>query len=189
MPISVTLNTICPSIRLTGEIDMALALSLLDELSLLYSYYQFRTIELQINSPGGDAAALHFLVEELAPWRRSEGRVLKTVAISEVASAAALLLSFGSAGHRSAFKQSRMLYHPARTIYPAGVVQTGAQLRTVTRKLESWNKYFVDLMAEHISEEGSEREAYKRKLKKLFNQERFIGPEEACKMKLIDRVR
>jgi ATP-dependent Clp protease, protease subunit len=189
MPLLTMLDSHCPSIRLTGEIDMALALALLDELVLLYGYYQFRTVELQIHSPGGDTAALHFLVQELEPWRKAEDRTLKTVGVGEVASAAAMLLSFGSAGHRSALKQTRLLYHPVRTVYMAGVAQTGSQLRAATRRLERWDKYFVDLMAEHIAgADEEERALCRKKLKRLFGQEKFISAEEACQMKLIDSV-
>lgn len=60
--------------------------------------YQFRIIDLHIDSPGGSADALHYLVHALDPWRRGEGRVLRTFGVNEVASAAALLLSFGTVG-------------------------------------------------------------------------------------------
>ena len=39
------------TIRLTGEIDMAAAFGLIDELRLLTDYYQFRTVTLEIDSP------------------------------------------------------------------------------------------------------------------------------------------
>jgi ATP-dependent protease ClpP protease subunit len=189
MPLTTILNSYCPSIRLTGEIDMTLALSLVDELTLLHEYYQFRTVELQINSPGGDAQALHFLVRQLEPWRKSQGRTLKTLGVSEIASAAAMLLSFGSKGHRSALKGSRLLYHPVRTLYPAGISLTGAQLRGTTRQLARWDKYFVDLMAEHIAgEDVRQQDECRETLKRLFRREKYITPEEACKMKLIDTV-
>jgi ATP-dependent protease ClpP protease subunit len=189
MPLSVSLDARLPVIRLTGEIDMTLALALLDELALLYGYYQYRNVELQINSPGGDASALHYLVEQLAPWRKAEGRTLKTAAMSDVCSAAAMLLSFGTNGHRSAMKHSRLLYHAARTIYTAGASQTGSELKAATRRLERWDKYFVDLMAEHIaSGDAGEQAACKKKLKRLFQQEKYITPEEACRLRLIDHV-
>jgi ATP-dependent Clp protease protease subunit len=189
MPLSVCLDARVPVVRLTGEIDMNLALALLDELALLHDYYQYRLVELQIHSPGGDASALHYLIEQLAPWRKAEGRTLRTVGIGEVASAAAMLLSFGTNGHRAALKHSGLLYHAARTFYSAGVSQTGSDLRSKTKQLERWDKCFVDLMAEHIAGGDNEQEAsHRKKLRRLFQRETYITPEEACRLGLIDRV-
>ena len=190
MPIATSLDTLNPVIRLTGDIEMPLAYALLDEVNLLHRYYQFRTIELHIDSPGGSADALHFLVHALEPWSRGEGRVLRTFGVNEVASAAAMLLSFGTVGHRMASKRSRLLYHSVRNVQRENTSHTVAQLRAVTRRLESWDRMFVDLLAGHSLSGASDVEvsAFRTRLKRLMKKERFITPEVAREMHLLDEV-
>jgi ATP-dependent protease ClpP protease subunit len=188
MPISTFLDVKCPSIRLTGEIDMPLCFALIDEMKLLHDYYQFRTIELQIDSPGGSAEALRHLVMSIQDWRQGNGRVLRTLALNQVCSAAALLLSFGTIGHRYAMESSRLLYHPARTVFTQGTVQTVAQLHMTSQNLEECDTKFLDLLAEHVCGGSRELNAYRRKLKRLFDKERFIEPAEAKTLRLIDEV-
>lgn len=180
-----------PTIRLTGEINMATAYELIDEINLLHDYYQFRTISLEIDSPGGEADALHHIVESLAKWRKGEGRILRTRGLVEIASAAAMLLSLGTVGHRSAFPYSRLLYHSARTMFPSNSLQTYSSLRVHGKRLDDWDQKFLDMMAEHTSQiEGRVgNRAYRTKLKQLFQQERFITAQQACEMYLIDHVR
>lgn len=190
MPIVTTLDAKAPMIRLTGEIDMPVSYALLDEIKLLHGYYQFRTIDLHIDSPGGSADALHYLVHALDPWRKGEGRVLRTFGVNEVASAAALLLSFGTVGYRTASSRSRLLYHPVRTVQRENSMQTVAQLRSATRRLEHWDKCFVDLLVKHTlqSNDATDAASYRKKLSRLIRQERYITPQQAVELKLIDRV-
>jgi ATP-dependent protease ClpP protease subunit len=188
MPIATFLDTSCPSIRITGDIDMPLCFVLIDEMKLLHDYYQFRTIELQIDSPGGSADALRYLVTSIADWRQGNGRVLKTLALNRVCSAAAILLSFGTMGHRRALASSRLLYHPVRTVFPQGTVHTVAQLRMTSMDLEDCDSKFLDLLAEHVCRRSNMVDPYKRRLKRLFETERYIEPGEAKRMKLIDEV-
>ena len=190
MPISTSLDVSGPVIRLTGDIEMPLAYALVDEFSLLHDYYQFRTVELHIDSPGGSADALHFLVHALEPWSRGEGRILSTFGMNEVASAAAMLLSFGTVGYRTASKRSRLLYHSVRNVQRENTSATVAQLRAVTRKLESWDRMFVDLLAEHSlsGRNGEDAVWFRARLRRLMRKERFITPEVARDMKLLDKV-
>jgi ATP-dependent Clp protease, protease subunit len=186
MPITTTLDAVQPVIRLTGEIEMPVAYTLIDEIKLLHGYYQFRTIDLHIDSPGGNADALRYLVHALDSWRKGEGRVLRTFGMNEVASAAAMLLSLGTLGHRAASKRSRLLYHSVRSVHRENSEHTVAQLRMVTRRLERWDHWFVDLLAEHTLPDDAA--SYRRKVARLMRQERFISPEQALELKLIDRI-
>ena len=190
MPISTSLDVCCPVIRLTGDIEMPLAYALVDEFSLLHDYYQFRAIDLHIDSPGGSADALHYLVHALEPWSRGEKRILRTFGMNEVASAAAMLLSFGTVGYRAASKRSRLLYHSVRNVQRENTSATVAQLKVVTRKLESWDRMFVDLLAEHSlsGANGDEAAAFRMRLKRLMKREKFIAPEVARDMGLLDKV-
>ena len=81
-----------------------------------------------------------------------------------------------------------MLYHASRRPEQDGTSHTAAQLRVATRLLERWDKTFVDLLVEHIGSVGVEKTSYRKKLMRLFRQERFITPQEALNLFLIDRV-
>ena len=172
---------------------MPVAYGLIDEINLLHGYYQFKTIELQIDSPGGSADALHYLLHSLAPWRNGEGLTLRTVALTEAASAAALLLSFGTLGHRCASAHSRLLYHSVRAVQREGAVMTVPQLRFASRQLEDCERGFLDLLVDHVLQGGNtaggmSRAAYRKKLQRLFRQDRFISAGKAQELGLIDKI-
>jgi ATP-dependent Clp protease protease subunit len=188
MPITTTLDASAPVIRLTGEIDLAVSYALLDEIKLLHDYYQFRTIDLHIDSQGGSADALRYIVHSLDAWRNGEGRVLRTFGINEVASAAAMLLSLGTFGHRAASRRSRLLYHSARNVQYQNAPHTAAQLSAVKRRLERWDHWFVDMLVEHTQHGGDDAVSYRRKVTRLLHRDKFISPEQAMELKLIDRV-
>jgi len=188
MPISTSLAARAPMIRLTGDIDMPVSYALLDEIKLLHDYYQFRDIHLHIDSPGGSADALHYLVHALEPWRKGEGRVLRTFGVNEVASAAALLLSFGTIGYRTASSRSRLLYHSVRSVQHENTMQTVAQLKVVTRRLERWDQCFVDLLVKHTFQDAGDTSGYRKKLFRLFSKDKYISPQQAVELHLIDRI-
>jgi ATP-dependent Clp protease, protease subunit len=188
MPLTTLLDATCPVIRLTGDIDMPVCYALIDELKLLHDYYQFRKVELQIDSPGGSADALHQMVISMRDWSKGNERILKTVALNQACSAAAMLLSFGTVGHRHAMSTSRLLYHEVRSVTPQNTVQTIAQLRMMGRNLEEFHGKFLNMLSEHCCAPGKDVAAYRRSLKKLFQKEKFIDAEEAKAFSLIDRV-
>lgn len=188
MPITVKLDPKAPMIRLTGEIDMPVSYALLDEIKLLHDYYQFRVIDLHIDSPGGSADALHYLVHSLEPWRKGEGRVLRTFGINEVSSAAALLLSFGTLGYRTASSRSRLLYHSARATPQGESTHTVAQLRVVTKRLARWDQCFIDLLAEHTFSAPAEAASYRKRLSQLIRKDKYLSAQQAVEMKLIDGI-
>ena len=47
---------------------------------------------------------------------------------------------------------------------------------------------FLDMVTEHACGDVQERPAYRRKLKRLFRQERIVQPAEAREYRLIDTV-
>jgi len=186
MPITTLFDVKCPVVRLTGSIDIKLALDLIDEIRLLRQYYQFREIELEIESPGGTIDALHYIVQSVLPLR--DQVVLRTRALNEVCSAAAMLLSLGTVGQRSASQFSRLLYHHSRTVFPETTARTHEQLREVSRRMREWDDKLMDMIVNHICADGSEAAQYRRRLRSLFRKEVFISGDEALQMRLIDRV-
>ena len=114
--------------------------------------------------------------------------MLKTVGLNQVSSAAAMLLSFGTVGHRSAMASSRLLYHQIRTEFSHGTIKTVAQLRVTSRLLEEWDAKFLDMLAEHICQDGRRKASIRRKLEILFQKDKFIDAHEALSYGLIDTV-
>jgi ATP-dependent protease ClpP protease subunit len=191
MPITTLLDVKCPSIRLTGEIDMDMGYALIDELKLLHDYYQYRTIELEIDSPGGDGEAINHLVQFLAPWSRGEGRILKTRGLNQAGSAAAFLLSFGTLGHRTAYRHTRLLYHHVRRVFPNGCSRTVSQLRGEGKQLETWENNFLEQLIAHVGRLPGRKvnsNAYRKCLHRLMALDRPIDAKQACELGLIDRI-
>lgn len=87
--------------------------SLCDSVEQAIGYYQYPTVEIRIHSPGGESNALRHYADQLARWTKKSLNI-RTVALTECASAAALLLSLGTLGHRRASLSSRLLYHRPR---------------------------------------------------------------------------
>lgn len=91
-------------------------------------YYGWQTAEIRIHSGGGESNSLRHVADKVASWTK-QGVTIRTIALTECASAAALLLSLGSRGHRHASLSSRLLYHRPR-------VEAGAMLTREVQKLD-----------------------------------------------------
>lgn len=87
--------------------------SLCTQLDHAVSYYQYRRVEIAIQSPGGSVRALKLFQEHLAAWR-ADGIQIATRGVAEVGSAAAVMLSLGDLGTRSAGPHATLLYHHVR---------------------------------------------------------------------------
>jgi ATP-dependent protease ClpP protease subunit len=116
---------------------MASILELCDEIELALTYYRFRDIRLEIESRGGCVDALEHYVHRLAAWRAEHGLRLTTLALNEVASAAATMLSLGDVGARYAYRGSRILYHYSRLQPGSDAPLTRADFRRFDRVLET----------------------------------------------------
>ena len=96
--------------KIMGDVTAESIVKLCDEIDSAVCYYQYRYIKIEICSPGGEVLALQHYLSRLAEWRKL-GVTIETVALMSVASAAAIILSLGDVGHRSAYPVARLLYH------------------------------------------------------------------------------
>lgn len=101
-------------IRLQGQITTAAIFDLVDQIEVAIEYYRYPRVDIEIDSPGGELRALDYLLTKLTRWRENSRLVIGTLAMTEAASAAAVLLSMGTIGYRRAYPYARMLYHQPR---------------------------------------------------------------------------
>lgn len=144
-------------VRLLVPLDRESVFALIDEFELLQSYYRYRYICLEIDSPGGEATALQYLLARIAQWRSEQGLVLSTRALSAVSSAAAIILSLGSHGHRRAHESARLLYHSGRAMTGGGDFLTRPVLQALCTQLDQLNQTVARQLAQNAFPAGGER--------------------------------
>ena len=127
------------TLYLNGLIDEDIIVELLDYLTAIFDYYQYDMVELRINSPGGKMQATHYLIENLELFKR-KGKIISTTALFTTESAAALILSCGSIGYRSAYPDTLLLYHDTRIYLNGKVPITSDYANRLSEMLESKNK-------------------------------------------------
>ena len=111
------LNVRCDTDRavvpVRGAIEEEMMLQLVAALRRLCDEYFYTRIELEISSPGGQAAALDYCVEAMDSLR-ARGVRFTTRALLSVSSAAANLVSLGD--EREAARGATFLYHQSRAM-------------------------------------------------------------------------
>lgn len=136
MSISFQLSTHMGTLLLNGVIDHDVAFEFEAGLDLLCDYYQFEQVRLEINSGGGQVAALDQMLASVQRWRRA-GRQVATRARFRAGSAAATLLAMGDVGTRCVSSSTILLFHPTRieggdaTITAHAATSLGALLQGV----------------------------------------------------------
>lgn len=108
-------------IEIDSEITERLAISVEAALAKLFGYYKYERIILRISSPGGLLGALRHILEYIQNWR-FKGYLVETEVTFCAASAAAVLLSFGEVGSRTAHRHTSVLYHHSRVGGTASVI-------------------------------------------------------------------
>lgn len=108
-------------IDVDSEITERLAISVEVALAKLFGYYKYERIILRISSPGGLLGALRHILEYIQNWRL-KGHLVETEVTFCAASAAAVLLSFGDVGSRTAHRHTSVLYHHSRVGGTASVI-------------------------------------------------------------------
>ncbi len=97
-------------------------------------YYGYREVRLELDSSGGSATAVMRWLAWSRHWRQRRGVRLRTAAHGQACSAAALMLSAGDWGVRSARPDTLLLYHSVRVLPSAALTESvakrlGEQLR------------------------------------------------------------
>jgi len=138
-------------IRLNDDIDSHSIFSLCDEVELAASYYHYSFVDIHINSQGGSVPALEYFLTQMRRWRRQQNLTIGTLAISQVASAAAVILSLGDIGYRRAYPSAEVLYHNARVSTEATHL-TRSALQAMSRQLLELDDRMLHEVIDHVFE-------------------------------------
>ena len=124
---------------------------LADEIDLAISYYSMRYIDVHLVSPGGSVDSLLYLLQRFKEWRQNDEVTIGTLALTNVSSAAAAILSLaGNIGHRRACSSSRLLYHDARIVTNGAAVWTQTNLALEREALASVDEQILRELASYV---------------------------------------
>lgn len=196
-------------VRFNDEVSIESMFQLTDEIDFLVDYYQYKLVRIEINSPGGALRALRFFLDKLNFWRE-KGVVIETLALCDVASAAALMLCLGDIGHRYAMPNAKVLFHGVRVNGLDNV--TVEKTASLMESLKKTDDSIMQELIEHIMpgdkdttyphEEvkvqstkftvktyktiAGRNSATKKLLQKLFVLEAYLDVEQLKKFRFID---
>lgn len=137
-------------IRFDDPIDSNSILNLCDEIDYAITFYYYKNITVEIDSPGGEVDALHYYIDKLRQWRK-KGTRLGTIALTNCCSAAAMMLSLGDLGFRSATSNAALLYHHSR-ISSSKAPLTSDRLGQLERSLTRTDDQLLIELLQHIYE-------------------------------------
>ncbi len=133
------------SVRLSGLICDDLVNRCVEEADALVEEYFYDHVEFLIDSPGGSAASVFYLLEAFDRWRKAGVRI-DTRALTNAESAGALALSLGD--NRRAAMTSRLLYHSARFVPQGNSVLTASNMGSEERRLAELDRTILGRLAE-----------------------------------------
>ena len=161
-------------VMLSGEIDDAVASSIVAQLLFLEAEDPDKDIYLYINSPGGSFTALTAIYDTMQYIKPQ----IQTVCLGQAASAAAVLLAAGSAGRRLALPNARVLIHePAME----GMHGQASDIAIVADELERMNDWLCTTLALHTGKSADE-------IKNDIQRDKILTAEAAKEYGLVDQV-
>jgi ATP-dependent protease ClpP protease subunit len=193
---------------IVGTITRETAFQIRGELQAAVDYYGYDDVELLIDSPGGELAALDGLLADIDSLQNECVRV-RTAVAGQAASAAAFLLAFGTVGHRRACPASRILIHEPRAALGSNGrdhLWTRTELARAASELEDANESLITRLARHVragvgkngtlalrrSADGERvvrtETALCRAYRRLLQEERWLDPAGALNLQLIDSI-
>ena len=101
------------TLRVQGTLDESLALALVDAGDRAVAEYGYRALIVELDTPGGAARSLEYVLEAFSRWRALGARV-DTCGLGQAMSAGTLLLACGD--HRSASATTMVLLHPLQNV-------------------------------------------------------------------------
>ncbi|MFN3701472.1 MAG: ATP-dependent Clp endopeptidase proteolytic subunit ClpP [Alphaproteobacteria bacterium] len=160
-------------IFLTGEVNDQVSSLICAQLLFLESENPKKDISFYINSPGGVVTAglaMYDTMQYIKP-------PVSTVCVGQAASAGSLLLMGGAAGKRYSLPNSRIMVHQ-----PSGGARGQAtDIEIQAQEILRLRKMLNDLYVKHTGQKLSA-------IEKTMDRDTFMGPEEALKFGLIDKV-
>jgi ATP-dependent protease ClpP protease subunit len=131
-----------------GPVHAESVKALIETSNLAFEYYQYPLVTIDIESPGGEIRALHYLMGQFDFWR-SQGRRIATRASISASSAAAAILALGDQGERSVERSTTVLYHFAR-IFQTNSVLTAEKATDMAQKMNREDERMIDQLLTHI---------------------------------------
>lgn len=147
-PIQITLHDSIARLDINAEITENLATAMEAGLQKLFHYYKYDRIVLRINSPGGLLNALRHMLQYIQQWR-NRGCLIETEVTFCAASAAAVLLSFGQVGSRTAHQHTSLLFHHARISGTTNVI-TATGAKNIASALKTTDQGMLLRLVEHV---------------------------------------
>jgi ATP-dependent protease ClpP protease subunit len=136
-------------VYMNSEFDTHSSRRLLTTLHLVAESFDYRTVEIQITSPGGDGIAMHICLHTLDGMRKDLNIQFHTIGVSMICSAAANLLAYGDLGQRSAILGSRLVFHTCRLGFQGPITSTVAQ--GMWKYLDEADQEVLRKLAVHIA--------------------------------------
>lgn len=160
-------------VLLSSEVTDAVASLICAQLLFLESQDPEQEINLYINSPGGSVTAGLAIYDTM----RYITSPVTTVCMGRAASMGAFLLSAGKPGMRFALPNSQIMIHQPLGGYQGQATDIEIHAREILRIKERLNR----LLAEHSGQ------SYET-IVSATERDKFLTPEEALKLGIIDRV-
>jgi ATP-dependent Clp protease, protease subunit len=129
---------------LGGELDETVANLIIAQLLHLEGEDMDRPVNLYINSPGGDMTALFAVYDAM----QFLGPPIHTVCVGQAASAAAVLLAAGEAGHRAALPNARILIHQPH----GGAQGQSVDMEIAVREMVTMRERMIDVPTERTGQ-------------------------------------
>lgn len=160
-------------IFMTGEVNDQVASLICAQLLFLESENPKKDISFYINSPGGVVTAGLAMYDTMQYIRPS----VSTVCIGQAASAGSLLLMGGAKDKRFSLPNSRIMVHQ-----PSGGARGQASdIEIQAKEILRLRKMLNDLYVKHTGQKMTS-------IEKAMERDTFMGPDEAKKFGLIDKV-
>jgi ATP-dependent Clp protease protease subunit len=160
-------------VMLSGEVNDAVASSIVAQLLFLEAEDPEKDIYLYINSPGGVVTSGMSMFDTMNYIKPD----ICTICIGQAASMGAFLLSAGTPGKRFALPHSRIMIHQPLGGAQGQATDIAIQAKEILRMKDELNK----LLAAHTGQDVE-------KIAEDTERDNFMSATEACEYGLVDKV-
>ncbi len=160
-------------IMLSGEVNDAVASTVVAQLLFLEADDPEKDIFLYINSPGGVVTAGMSMFDTMNYIKPD----VCTICIGQAASMGAFLLSAGAKGKRFSLPNSRIMIHQ-----PSGGAQgQSTDIQIQAKEIQRLKDSLNELLAKHTGQDV-------KKIEEDTERDNFMSASEACEYGLVDKV-
>lgn len=160
-------------IFLGEEIDDEVANVIIAQMLFLEKEDPDRDIEVYINSPGGSVSAGLAIYDTMSLIKCD----IATMAVGTAMSMAAILLSAGTKGKRTALPHSRIMIHDVAGGYSGKALDVDIQVKEMMR----YRQVLAEILAQNCGKTVEQ-------VLKDIDRDNFMSPEEAMEYGIIDEV-